>query len=499
MNTHQQNETPFENGSNDAGEQHQARGAESSNGREVHLTLQKTAELHDVSPSYLSRRVREGKSAKGQDLSEYAVIESGRVEGFRFPPDYNFPGEESGETADGRRSGGGGSGEAPEAMENCVEDRAPVDEEPVGPYEDSRHGGEDAGGFARSARGFYAGKETWGRLQRLGPEGEAKHIDYFSSEDPVTIERVSEQYGSGCYRLSRVAGGREIHFTFEISRQAPSEVERRLDKVDEMEYRARFLEEKLEKKDAEMEEVEARLMEKTDKLQKYEFRFQEERAERERVESKLEWLQEDFDQELEWEKQQLQWQKEEEVRAATRQLERKARKLEEELEEKEREHERKIQDLKHEHKLEIIRLENGREDKAIEQIGKLAEMLVEGIGNNPDVTRGLVWRSLQALGMEGLANQFMENWRQQAQTRPEQDKDRSSSNGEAKGQSRERPKGESLEAAFKTRLVETLWEGTFLGPPVEEEVWWKEVRGRFPFRPENGVHDVICPRTMPGG
>ena len=48
--------------------------------------------MHDISPSYLSRCVREGKSAKGHDLCSYVLFEETgdekKVFGFAFPPGY---------------------------------------------------------------------------------------------------------------------------------------------------------------------------------------------------------------------------------------------------------------------------------------------------------------------------------------------------------------------------------------------------------------------------
>ncbi|MCS4223581.1 hypothetical protein [Salinibacter ruber] len=60
------------------------------------LSLREAADLHDVSHSYLSRRVRNGKPAKGFDLRPYALFkESGSqppeektIFGFAFPPGY---------------------------------------------------------------------------------------------------------------------------------------------------------------------------------------------------------------------------------------------------------------------------------------------------------------------------------------------------------------------------------------------------------------------------
>ena len=55
-------------------------------------SLRKTAKMHDISPSYLSRCVREGESAKGHDLCSYVLFEETgdekKVFGFAFPPGY---------------------------------------------------------------------------------------------------------------------------------------------------------------------------------------------------------------------------------------------------------------------------------------------------------------------------------------------------------------------------------------------------------------------------
>ena len=55
-------------------------------------SLRKAAEMHDISPSYLSRCVREGESAKGHDLCSYVLFEETgdekKVFGFAFPPGY---------------------------------------------------------------------------------------------------------------------------------------------------------------------------------------------------------------------------------------------------------------------------------------------------------------------------------------------------------------------------------------------------------------------------
>ena len=56
------------------------------------LSLRKTAKRHDINPGYLSQRVREGKPAKGYDLTKYVCLdEDGGVLGFVFPPGYRFP------------------------------------------------------------------------------------------------------------------------------------------------------------------------------------------------------------------------------------------------------------------------------------------------------------------------------------------------------------------------------------------------------------------------
>ena len=55
-------------------------------------TLSETAELHDMSKGYLSRRLKEGKEAKGHDLRPYAAYDAdGHVKHFVFPDDYDFP------------------------------------------------------------------------------------------------------------------------------------------------------------------------------------------------------------------------------------------------------------------------------------------------------------------------------------------------------------------------------------------------------------------------
>ncbi|CBH23643.1 Conserved hypothetical protein [Salinibacter ruber M8] len=84
------------------------------------LSLREAADLHGISHSYLSRRVRNGKPAKGYDLRPYALFkESGSqppeektIFGFAFPPGY----EPAHSTVDGqdRSSKNGANGaEAP--------------------------------------------------------------------------------------------------------------------------------------------------------------------------------------------------------------------------------------------------------------------------------------------------------------------------------------------------------------------------------------------------
>ena len=64
---------------------------DNANGR-LFRSLRKTAGMHDISPSYLSRCVREGKSAKGHDLCPYVLFEETgdgkKIFGFAFPPGY---------------------------------------------------------------------------------------------------------------------------------------------------------------------------------------------------------------------------------------------------------------------------------------------------------------------------------------------------------------------------------------------------------------------------
>jgi hypothetical protein len=56
------------------------------------MSLRETAERHGISHGYLSRRVKQGKEAKGYDLTEYVVMDGdGHIEGFDFPSRYDFP------------------------------------------------------------------------------------------------------------------------------------------------------------------------------------------------------------------------------------------------------------------------------------------------------------------------------------------------------------------------------------------------------------------------
>ena len=60
--------------------------------KKIELGLRETARRHDISPGYLSQRVRAGKPAKGYDLAPYVTLSSeGVVEGFAFPEGYEFP------------------------------------------------------------------------------------------------------------------------------------------------------------------------------------------------------------------------------------------------------------------------------------------------------------------------------------------------------------------------------------------------------------------------
>jgi hypothetical protein len=483
----------------ETGDDEAARGEES-----VRLTLQETAELHDISPSYLSRRVREGRPAKGHELSGYAVIESGRVEGFEFPPGYEFPAgdgetrqpEGRGAASSGQGGGQQAEGAGPDAKDNSAEERTMAG-----------GGGLAPDGFARTAREFHAGRGAWGRLQLVseesrggesldgespdgestGEEGKAEHLEFFPVENPATIDAVAETYGAGTYRLSRLSGGREIHFTFEVSRMAPSEVERRLAKTDEMEYRNDLLEEELAEAEERIEELKALLSETEQELQDTRIELDEERFEREEAERKLKQLREDFDRELKFEKDQLQWEKEEEVREAKWDLEREVNDLEVKLETQKWEHRRKIQDLKHEHELEKIKIRQGRDDKAIEQIGRLAEKLAEGIEENPDVTWGLFCRGLEAMGMEELAEKVAGNWWQAQQRRGEDPQ------GEGPQREASPPSDPMTVERWKHALVEAVFKPeNFEGPPSGADPQ-KEMKSRAPLRPANFVHQTVCP------
>jgi hypothetical protein len=236
-------------------------------------------------------------------------------------------------------------------------------------------------------------------------------------------------------------------------------------------------------------------------------------------------LQQDYDQELEAEKRQLRDEMEKEVRERTADLESQVRELERELSDAKFEHRMKISELEHEHKLEKIRLKNEREDRAIERFGRIAKTLAEGIESNPDVVRGVVWKTLRALEMDGPAEQYAENWRQAAEAEKSaseaaaedasgEDARRRSSSGEHSGEepSGEKPSGgkeadgeaeeepewnvESAKAALAERVT---GEGKLVGPGAREEVWRDEVRGWFPRRPENWCHNAMCLRTSQTG
>ena len=88
-----------------------------SDGR-LFRSLRRTAEMHDISPSYLSRCVREGKNAKGHDLCPYVLFEETgdgkKIFGFAFPPGYepadsavdgNEQARPQGESENGRDTG----------------------------------------------------------------------------------------------------------------------------------------------------------------------------------------------------------------------------------------------------------------------------------------------------------------------------------------------------------------------------------------------------------
>jgi hypothetical protein len=483
--------------------------AEAARGEEpVRLTLQETAELHDISPSYLSRRVREGRPAKGHELSEHAVIESGRVEGFEFPPGYEFPaggGETRQPEGGGAASSGQGGGKrvegaGPDEKDNSAEEKTMADGAGLSPD-----------GFAQTARQFHAGRGAWGRLQLVdkksldgeSPKEGAEHLEFFPVENPATIDTVAETYGAGTYRLSRLSGGREIHITFEVSRMAPSEVERRLAKTDELEYRNDLLEKELVQAEEETQELRNKLDETEQELHNTKFELDEERFEREETERKLEWLREDFEQELEFEKDQLRWEKEEEVRKAKWDLEQEVDDLEMKIETMKWEHRREIQELKHEHEMEKIEIRNGREEKAIDQIGRLAGKLAEGIEENPDVTWGLFYRGLEAMGMKELADRVARNWRQAQQRRggPEGDSQRKAANGQENGGENEgRRDGEAFRSSdptsaerWKRALIGAVFEPQDLESPPSGADPQKEMKSRAPLRPSNFVHQTVCP------
>lgn len=484
--------------------------SEAARGEEpVRLTLQETAELHYISPSYLSRRVREGRPAKGHELSEHAVIESGRVEGFEFPPSYEFPagdGETRQPEGEGAASSGQGGGQqaegaGPAGEADAAEEKTMADGTGLAPD-----------GFAQTARQFHAGRSAWGRLQLIDEEsldGESpkeegvEHLEFFPVENPATIDMVAEIYGAGTYRLSRLSGGREIHITFEVSRMAPSEVERRLAKTDELEYRNDLLEEELSQAEERAQELRKKLDEAEEELHDTRIELDEERFEREEAERKLERLREDFDRELEFEKDQLQWEKEEEVREAKWDLEREVDDLEMKIETLKWEHRREIKELKHEHEMEKIEIRNGREEKAIEQIGRLAGKLAEGIEENPDVTWGLFYRALEAMGMEKLAEKVDGNWQEARQSREKSQKQEKGREGSATQQKRQddrdgtatqdERKDWDMEVGREAVVDAHLDPGT-IEVEASEGDHRQYLKERAPLRPEISLYDVICPR-----
>lgn len=70
------------------------------------LSLRETARRHDIDAGYLSARVHAGKPAKGYELHQYARFSAeGRIEGFHFPQDYDFPSSGSLKGADSKETG----------------------------------------------------------------------------------------------------------------------------------------------------------------------------------------------------------------------------------------------------------------------------------------------------------------------------------------------------------------------------------------------------------
>jgi hypothetical protein len=415
-------------------------------------------------------------------------------------------------------AGGGG---APEASEGGEEGSAPEGRSGASPEASGEGAPEVRDGFAATAEAFRAGKEAWGALQRVGPGGKPRHLEYFSSDDPATAERVAEKYGAGTYRLSRMAGGHDVHFTFEVSRQAPSEVERRLAAADEVEHRNQYLEERRHEAEKRAERLEREVEELIETLG-------EEIQKRERLESELRIFRESFEDELEWEKKQLRWEMEDKVAEQTLELREEKRKLEKTIRKMEREHDREVKDLKwqmgqmeHEHELEKIKLKN--KNQWPEKVVELASEAAVVFEKNPDVLWGLGYRLLKASGLEDLAQKLMRNWREaRAETSPRgqtqgegrragqegssgregpsgqgaaaQDSGRRSSSSQEKEGGGDAESGGELQNIFRESLLEALREGELAEPTDSERAGEGRRRRKAPLRPEVSVWQAFCPR-----
>jgi len=529
----------------------------SSDEETISLTLKKTADLHGISPSYLSRRVRQGKPAKGHDLSGYAVIEDGRIKGFEFPLGHDFPGASGnavpggddvsvGDAAADKGSfdgdaldGGPSDGESPDRRPSSEDDQPGKADGPreKALTEEPADQQSSADGFARTARQFHSGLGAWGRLQLVteapdGGEKQVAHLDFFPVEDPATVEDVAETYGAGTYRLSRLASGQEVSFTFEVSRMAPSEVEQRLARTDELKYRHDLLREELAQAEERVAALEERVYETEEELREVEEELRAERFQREQVEKDLEWMEGDFDQILSRKKERLEREKDREVRDAKRELKRKIRNLESELESKDWEHKQEIRDLKYQHELEKIQLKKGQEQKYIRQFGRLAEEIADGIANNPGVARELVYRALKATGLEDLAEKFAagqqngqsqegarsqenthgENARGQGAGSQEKTDQKQKTGGQQAGDSqrqdsdgREQDSEETERAGapveinvehWKQITVASFFESFSAENPPPEVNFEKEALHRAPLRPERGLYQLICPLSQ---
>ena len=81
----------------------------------IQLSLRETAERHGMAPSTLSAAIRDGRDAKGIDLTPFARYgDNGQISHFAFPPDYSFPDEDGGDV----RSTNGQSSDQPDG-EGC--------------------------------------------------------------------------------------------------------------------------------------------------------------------------------------------------------------------------------------------------------------------------------------------------------------------------------------------------------------------------------------------